>query len=109
MPIYDTVIPDSLDQTRALAQQLRDGDIDAVTFTSSSTARNFATLLKGEMEADEFARLMAGVKCVSIGPITSETMRSAEIPVDAEADPYTIVGLTSALSDVFNEEGHSIQ
>lgn len=109
VPIYDTVIPNSLDQTRALAQQLRDGDIDAVTFTSSSTARNFATLLKGEMEADEFARLMAGVKCVSIGPITSETMRSAEIPVDAEADPYTIVGLTSALSDVFNEEGHSIQ
>ena len=60
-----------------------------ITFTSSSTVRNF-------VEAAGVGAL-AGVKVVSIGPVTSHTARDLGIQVDAEASPYTIDGLLQAV------------
>jgi uroporphyrinogen III methyltransferase/synthase len=97
MPAYDTVRPEADEATRRLAADLRDGAIDAVTFTSSSTARNFCQLLATAVEADRIPGLLEGVTCASIGPVTSDTMRSLGIPVSVEADRYTIPGLVSAL------------
>lgn len=72
---------------------LREGAIHIVTFTSSSTVRNFARLL-GETE---LPGLLKGVTVACIGPITSETARGLGISVHIEASVYTIEGLVGAI------------
>ncbi len=76
-----------------LVDDLRDGRVDLVTFTSSSTVRNFRSLLP-DAEAGE---LMARVQVASIGPVTTETAESLGIQVDITADEYTIPGLCRAI------------
>ncbi|MGE5747522.1 MAG: uroporphyrinogen-III C-methyltransferase [Solirubrobacterales bacterium] len=64
-------------------------DADFVTFTSSSTVRNF-------MEASGNG-IPEGARVVSIGPITSEALRREGVTVDVEADRHDIGGLVEAL------------
>lgn len=97
LPVYDTVMPHAGDAALDLAEKLREGAIDAVTFTSSSTVKNFMSLLQDVCDTEELVHLLEPVLCASIGPITSDTMRSMGISVDIEADIYTIDGLVSAL------------
>jgi uroporphyrinogen-III synthase/uroporphyrinogen III methyltransferase/synthase len=69
------------------------GRIDAVTFTSSSSATHLA-------EAARLAGVawpLAGVPAVSIGPITSETLIGLGWPPEAEANPSDIPGLVAAV------------
>ena len=65
-----------------------------ITFTSSSTVKNFV----GALEPLGGLKAMAGIRTVSIGPITSGTLREFGLPVDAEADPHNIPGLVAALA-----------
>jgi uroporphyrinogen III methyltransferase/synthase len=77
--------------------RVRDGRIDAITFTSSSTVTNFCDLVGNLSHRPPLV--------VSIGPITSETARARGLRVDAEADPHTIDGLVTALLDVVAQRG----
>ncbi len=88
------------DRTNAdtLVTQLRAGRVAAVTFTSSSTVKNFKALLPAD---EEMEGLMAGVVVASIGPITSETARDLGFTVHIEADTYTIPGLCEAIARHF--------
>jgi uroporphyrinogen III methyltransferase/synthase len=61
-------------------------DADAITFTSGSTARNFAKL----------ADVPEDAKLVSIGPQTSAAMREAGLTVAAEAEQATLDALVEA-------------
>jgi uroporphyrinogen III methyltransferase/synthase len=76
----------------ALIGDLRNGRVDMVTFTSSSTAKNFKALLP-EVPGD----LLDGVAIASIGPITSETARAMGFHPDVTADEFTIEGLCRAI------------
>jgi uroporphyrinogen III methyltransferase/synthase len=82
--LYETVAeapdPEALERAR---------DADFITFTSSSTVRNF-------MEASANG-IPEGAKVVSIGPITSEAAREAGLTVDVEAERHDIGGLVDAL------------
>ena len=69
--------------------------VDAITFTSSSTVRNFRTRFPGEIKG-------AVVAC--IGPVTAQTAREMGLRVDVEAEEYTISGLVSALERYFSQE-----
>ena len=80
-----------------LIDALRTGGVDMVTFTSSSTVRNFHNLLPGA-ERDS---LMREVRVASIGPITSETARSLGFKVDITADDFTIEGLCQAIKQFY--------
>jgi uroporphyrinogen III methyltransferase / synthase len=62
---------------------------DYVTFTSSSTVRNFVAAIGGGFP--ERARV------VSIGPVTSEAAREAGLTVDLEAESHDLDGLVEAL------------
>lgn len=87
---YETVIPKS-SRTRlrsAIKDHARRPDV--ITFTSSSSVRNFVTLLGATQVLD-------GIKLASIGPVTSGTLREFNLPVDIEAAEYTIPGLTQAI------------
>jgi uroporphyrinogen III methyltransferase/synthase len=72
---------------------LREGGIDIVTFTSSSTVRNLAALLDNDVEC--LRRPL--VAC--IGPITANTARELGLRVDVEAAEHTIPGLVRAIRE----------
>lgn len=93
---YQTGLP-SLD--RDAVRALLDPAPDLVTFTSSSTALNFARLLEDRDEPASMAP--PDVRAASIGPITSETARSLGFQVVVEAAEYTIPGLVTAILGYF--------
>lgn len=99
LPVYDTVCPKNPRLVEDLLGQLRAGDVDAVTFTSPSTVRNFWSLLTSRASEAEVRGLMSGVTCASIGPVTSEALRQLGLPVSVEASQYTIAGLADALAN----------
>jgi uroporphyrinogen III methyltransferase/synthase len=68
------------------------GKVDWITFTSSSTARNFTALM-----GDDYAKKMHGIKLASIGPVTSTTLRELQLAPTVESDPHTIAGLVDAI------------
>jgi len=71
-----------------------------ITFSSSSTVRNFFQLV-GEEKGRE---LVKGSLLASIGPITSETIRSFGLEVDIEASRYTMDGLLEGIIDYLEKE-----
>ncbi len=83
---YRTVLPED---AAARAQEIFAAKPDWVTFTSSSTVTNFVEAAGQDA--------LAGVRIASIGPITSDTIRSHGLSVDVEASPHTIPGLVRAI------------
>ncbi|WP_419655964.1 HemD: uroporphyrin-III C-methyltransferase [Desulfosarcina variabilis str. Montpellier] len=81
------------DAAQTLLKDLEAGTIDMVTFTSSSTVKNFHRLLP----KDRIDSLMKAVTVASIGPITSQTARDLGFKVAIEAQSYTIPGLVQAI------------
>ena len=75
--------------------RLREGTIDAVTFTSSSTVKNFVAALGG-------AALPEGVIVACIGPSTAETTREVlgRVP-EVVASEHTTAGLAAALEGFY--------
>ncbi|MBS1886598.1 MAG: uroporphyrinogen-III C-methyltransferase [Actinobacteria bacterium] len=82
--LYETV-REAPDQDAVAAAQAA----DYVTFTSSSTVRNLTEAL-----GDRFP---GSARIVSIGPITSATVREAGLEVAVEAERYDVEGLLGAL------------
>jgi uroporphyrinogen-III synthase len=73
---------------------LRDGEVDAITFTSASTVRGFV----GAMGV-----VRGNPKVVAIGPVTAAEARAHGLRVSAVARPHTIEGLVGALERVLSE------
>lgn len=86
LPVYRTVQAEP--DADALAR-VRAGDVSAITFTSSSTVRNFVDLVGGALDPQPTV--------ISIGPVTSDTARELGLRVDAEAATHTIPGLVATL------------
>jgi uroporphyrinogen III methyltransferase/synthase len=84
----------------ALSSLFESGEIDAVTFTSSSTVDHLCDALEARA-----ASLLAKTCVASIGPITTETAKKRGIRVDVVASEHTIPGLVTALERHF--EGRS--
>ncbi|MEW9122172.1 MAG: uroporphyrinogen-III C-methyltransferase [Thermotaleaceae bacterium] len=92
--VYRTVIPE---QNRELLKDLLiKNAIDVITFTSSSTVRNFIHIL-----GDENRELLNTIKIAVIGPITEETTKALGIHIDIRAKEYTIDGLVSAIQEYY--------
>lgn len=96
-PAYRTEIPS--EQSETLLNALRNRTVDAVTFTSSSTVKNFLSLIP---ESSDPPELLKGVTLASIGPITTETAESLGLKVHVTATTFTIPGLCEALVDHFH-------
>ena len=91
--LYRAAVPEAA-PTAALSL-LRDGAIDIVTFTSSSTVRNLAAMLNGHVET--LRRPL--VAC--IGPITAKTAGELGLRVDVVASEYTVEGLVRAIRESY--------
>jgi uroporphyrinogen III methyltransferase/synthase len=85
---YRTVL--ETEGQEAALNELESGTLDAITFTSASTARNFVQILGAERLK---AVLAKNPRCISIGPITSAAMKEAGLPVDSESPTHAIPAL----------------
>ena len=88
---YETVVPES--SRRRLRATLKNPSRrpHVVTFTSSSTAKNFVALV-GRQRLN-----LDGLVFASIGPVTSATLRELGLRVDVSAKEFTIPGLVSSI------------
>lgn len=93
---YKTVIGEG--NTEELVKLLEEKRIHVITFTSSSTVKNFVK----KLGLDNLPRLLDGVTVASIGPITSASARELGLVVDVQAGKYTIDGLIQAVLEYFN-------
>ncbi|MBI4539284.1 MAG: uroporphyrinogen-III synthase [Gemmatimonadetes bacterium] len=84
-------LPDA-EGAQALRPRLAAGEIDLVTFTSSSTARSYHAVL---------GTTTGGAGVAAIGPVTAGTARELGFRVDVVAEEYTIPGLVRACIKFF--------
>jgi uroporphyrinogen-III synthase len=92
---YETVIPRASRARLRVVLKNPKRRPHVITFTSSSTVRNFLELLR--KHGRDVRTYVNGVRLVSIGPVTSSTLREFGLPVDIEAREYTIPGLIRAI------------
>lgn len=92
---YQTVLP--VVNPVPLGERFRQREIDAVTFTSSSTVRNFARLFgSGDLG------VIVGVSAIAcIGPITARTVEKLGGHADIVAEEFTIPGLVRTMTEYF--------
>ena len=105
-PVYQNVLPSSSSGEQLkdeLHTALQNKSIDMVTFTSSSTVKNFVRLLDistpGEMQ-----KLMSGVAVATIGPITAKTAEQSGMHVDVQPATYTIPDLVDSIVKYFTSQ-----
>ena len=97
LPVYETKTCE--ESKERLKNILKEG-VDIVTFTSSSTVKNFFRLIE-ETEKDSLKNIVFA----SIGPITSVTLKEFGFEPHIEAKEYTIEGLVNAIENFFKNRG----
>jgi uroporphyrinogen III methyltransferase/synthase len=85
------------DSDHDVYRMLLDRQIDAVTFTSASTVKNFARIFGEEQAAD----LLNTTVVASIGPVTAEAAQQLGIRTTVMPSRYTITDLVDALVEHF--------
>ncbi len=93
VPVYRTVLP-TVDVQR-LKEQLSRQQIDVISFTSSSTVRNFVQLFRNRAELDQLTK---GVRIACIGPITAGTVREQGLSVNIMPHANTVPALADAIA-----------
>ncbi|MDP9238819.1 MAG: uroporphyrinogen-III C-methyltransferase [Chloroflexota bacterium] len=96
LKLYRAEVPQRRDDDPL--RRLRAGEVDIVTFASSSSVRNLIAMLDGDLSPLKKAAIAA------IGPVTAQAVRDAGLNVAVTADQYTVEGLvyrlvTQALGD----------
>ncbi|MBI5183952.1 MAG: uroporphyrinogen-III C-methyltransferase [Nitrospinae bacterium] len=92
---YRTVKP--LEKTNEIRRALKEGEIDVITFTSSSTVSNFVEMFGKE----DFPKLINGVVIASIGPVTAKRGEEFGLISDIIPKEYTIEALAEAINEYF--------
>jgi uroporphyrinogen III methyltransferase/synthase len=97
VPAYRTLPPDAGERARMRAA-IEQGDVEIVTFTSSSTVHNMVEALGADAAA-----ALNRLTLASIGPITTETAERHGLQVAITAADYTTEGLIAALVRYFTD------
>ena len=95
---YETVVPQSSGKKLQGLLKNRAKRPHVVTFTSSSTVKNFVALIGKTRSA------LRDIRMASIGPVTSATLRECGLYVDIAAKEFTIPGLLAAITDSFERK-----
>jgi uroporphyrinogen III methyltransferase/synthase len=105
-PVYQNVLPQSSAGEHIqedLRSVLQEKSVDMVTFTSSSTVKNFVKLLDVN-SPDELQKLMTGIAVATIGPITAKTAVQFGLQVDVQPAEYTIPDLVDSIVMYFTSQ-----
>jgi uroporphyrinogen III methyltransferase / synthase len=97
VPAYQTLLPE--ENVADVAESFRRGEIDCLTFTSSSTVSNFFSLI----EKENILPQLHGTTIASIGPITAETAAKYGLKTSIMPSAYTIRGLTDCIVSFFKD------
>ncbi|MBF0527563.1 MAG: uroporphyrinogen-III C-methyltransferase [Deltaproteobacteria bacterium] len=97
VPVYQTVKP-SRDTSDEMKKRLLAGEVDMVTFTSSSTVTNFVDCF----DPRDWPTLMTGVTVAAIGPITAKTAAKHGLIVRISPLDYTIPALIKAIIEHYS-------
>lgn len=97
---YRTVLAEQ-DAEPDVYRMLLDRKVDAITFTSASTVRNFVKIMGPEPAAD----LLRTTVVACIGPVTAEAAQQLGIPTSVMPSSYTIPALVEALVEHFRLSG----
>jgi uroporphyrinogen-III synthase len=95
---YETMVPQSSGARLNPVLKNTKKRPHVITFTSSSTVRNFVSLIDSRRAP---VNNLDGIRLASIGPITSSTLRELGLRVDIQAKEFTIPGLVKAISQAF--------
>lgn len=103
LPAYRTVLDGS--GAAQVEERLRAGEIDAITFTSSSTVQNFVHALSANATHD-IRTLIGSAVVAAIGPVTAGTACELGLAPDVVAAEHTIPGLVAAVERYFDAQSH---
>jgi uroporphyrinogen III methyltransferase/synthase len=95
IPVYDTVPPPP-EKAEEFLREWEAGNIDCVTFSSSSTVRHFLEIIPPET-----LRRRPEVKLACIGPVTARTLQSYGLEPSILPDEYTVPAQARAVSGAF--------
>lgn len=95
---YRTIAPHSseLGRVRAL---LAGGAVDCITFTSSSTVRNFAQLF----DTTDLGGMLEGAAIACIGDITAATAAEYGLHTDIQPEEFTTLALAQAIAAYYSK------
>ncbi len=74
-----------------LIKSIDAGEVDIITFTSSSTVNNFVEIMGAEYV------LPSSIHIACIGPVTAATAKKAGFTIDISREEYTMEGLVQSL------------
>lgn len=94
--LYRAAVPQDPDSEGL--RRLRDGEIDIVTFASSSAVRNLVEMLRGDLGP------LRRMRIATIGPVTAEAVHAVGLSVDIQPTTYTVPALVSAIVDAASNE-----
>ncbi|NIU84313.1 MAG: hypothetical protein GWN64_12780, partial [Candidatus Thorarchaeota archaeon] len=98
-PIYKSTLPSDHSKVLSFVDDLKKGEIDIVTFTSSSTARNLFKIANKHLLADDLRSCLTKTVITAIGPVTRRTLEELGVKVDVVPGEYTIEAMMRALTD----------
>jgi len=95
VPAYETTLP--TEKVPEVTELFKNGEVDCLTFTSSSTVTNFFSLLGKEKILPHLDK----TKIACIGPITADTAKSFGLETAIMPSDYTIRGLVDSIISYF--------
>jgi len=104
---YETVVPESSRMRLQAALRNPKQRPDVITFTSSSTVRNFVALLGSRGRVARAHTDLDAILLASIGPVTSATLRELGLRVGVAAKEFTIPGLVQAIRHAVAEDSRA--
>jgi len=94
LTVYETVM--AAEGLNEFLKKLKAGEVDCITFASSSTVDNFFSLVPPDTLRDS---LPAALAC--IGPVTAKTLEKYGFTANIQPEDYTIPALAQAVAAFF--------
>lgn len=101
IPVYRNVPATSSGEE--LKKALLAGEVDVLTFTSSSTVRNCFALLDCR-DAEALRQLLGRTRIAAIGPVTAATLQDYGITTHIQPQQHTITALVAAIVDFYRQD-----
>lgn len=85
VPVYQWALPEDVEPLRKAARAVASGELDVVLFTTATQALHLMTIADELQLGDGVLAGLQRMVVASIGPTTSEDLRSRGIPIDLES------------------------
>ena len=102
VPVYKTIRPQV--DFEEVKSKIRNGEIDIITFASSSTVRNFCDMFES---SEEVTLMTKNILLACIGPITAKTVEEKGLSVGLVAGENTLHSLVNSLAEYMRERNES--